>query len=300
MLKAYDGPPRVIVGFDGSDDSLCALAYGADEAKVRGCELVLLYAVDDTVLNSAWGVVFDPDEIRAGAQDLLATGIQEAVALGVPVERVRTHVELGNPAAALAHFSEAASLVVLGRRSIAPGERGFVGSTAVGVAGTAHCPVIVVTAGNAARPERTGLIGVGVSTAAKGGANALEWALQECGRRGGSVVVLSVCRAPVSRFFHAGGPSQEQRDSAVAVTTDRVTEMIEPLAAAYPGVPVAIEVSYGNPLDVLVSRTADLDLLVVEVHANFPTYSVGGVTRGLMTHAQCPVGTIRDRDSHGS
>ena len=132
------------------------------------------------------------------------------------------------------------------------------------------------------------------------GANALEWALQECGRRGGSVVVLSVCRAPVNRFFHAGGPSQEQRDEAVAVTTDRVTQMIEPLAAAYPGVPVAIEVSYGNPLDVLVSRTADLDLLVVEVHANFPTYSVGGVTRGLMTHAQCPIGTIRDRDSHGS
>lgn len=299
MLKAYDGPPRVIVGFDGSDDSLSALTYGAGEALVRNSELVLLHAVDDTVLNSAWGVVFDPDEIRAGARELLATGVQEAVALGVPAERIRTHVELGNPAAALAHFSEAASLVVLGRRSIAPGERGFVGSTAVGVAGTAHCPVIIVTAGNVARTERTGLIGVGVSTAAKG-ANALEWALQECGRRGGSVVVLSVCRAPVNRFFHAGGPSQEQRDEAVAVTTDRVTQMIEPLAAAYPGVPVAIEVSYGNPLDVLVSRTADLDLLVVEVHANFPTYSVGGVTRGLMTHAQCPIGTIRDRDSHGS
>ena len=67
MLKAYDGPPRVIVGFDGSDDSSRALAYGAAEALVRSAELVLLHAVDDTVLNSAWGVVFDPDEIRAAA-----------------------------------------------------------------------------------------------------------------------------------------------------------------------------------------------------------------------------------------
>ncbi|MBK9696944.1 MAG: universal stress protein [Propionibacteriaceae bacterium] len=299
MLKAYDGPPRVIVGFDGSDDSSRALAYGAAEALVRSAELVLLHAVDDTVLNSAWGVVFDPDEIRAAAQELLTAGVQEAMALGLPAERVRTQVELGNPAAALAHFSEAASLIVVGRRSVASGERGFVGSTAVGIAGTARCPVIVVTSGDVQPAQRTGLIGVGVSTAAKG-ENALEWALQECGRRGGAVVVLSVCRAPVSRFFHSGAPSQAQQDEAIAITRARVEQMIAPLSAGHPDVPVSVEVGYGNPLDVLVARTADVDLMIVEVHPSFPTYSVGGITRGLMTHALCPVGTIRDRDSHGS
>jgi nucleotide-binding universal stress UspA family protein len=65
MLRAYEGPPRVIVGFDGSDDATIALRYGVSEALARNASLVLLNAVDDTVLTSAWGVVFDPEQIRS-------------------------------------------------------------------------------------------------------------------------------------------------------------------------------------------------------------------------------------------
>ena len=56
----------------------------------------------------------------------------------------------------------------------------------------------------------------------------------------------------------------------------------------------------GTPLDILAARTPDLDLLVLEVHASFPTYSVGGLIRGLLSHGRCPIGVIRPRDSHGS
>jgi nucleotide-binding universal stress UspA family protein len=299
MLRAYEGPPRVIVGFDGSDDATIALRYGVSEALARNASLVLLNAVDDTVLTSAWGVVFDPEQIRHAATDLLAAGVEEAVAAGMPRERVATSIELGNPAAALAVHSEAASLIVLGRRSVVTGERPFVGSTAVGVAGAAHCPVVVVSSLEPERSARTGVIGVGVNTAAKG-AVALEWALQEADRRGGRVVVISVCKAPQGRFFLGGAPSPEQQAEAVEVTRQRITELVAAAAADHPGVEVGIEVYYGSPLDILVSRSADLDLLVVEAQAGFPTYSIGGVTRGLMTHARCPVGTIRSRDSHGS
>jgi nucleotide-binding universal stress UspA family protein len=172
MLRAYEGPPRVIVGFDGSDDATIALRYGVSEALARNASLVLLNAVDDTVLTSAWGVVFDPEQIRHAATDLLAAGVEEAVAAGMPRERVATSIELGNPAAALAVHSEAASLIVLGRRSVVTGERPFVGSTAVGVAGAAHCPVVVVSSLEPERSARTGVIGVGVNTAAKGAVGA--------------------------------------------------------------------------------------------------------------------------------
>lgn len=299
MLKAYQGPARVLVGFDGSDDATRALAYAISEAKARDAELVLVNAVDDTVLNSAWGVVFDPEEIKEAAAELLAGGVREAVAAGLPAERVRTEVALGNPAAALTRFSEQASLIVVGRRAISDGERIFVGSTAVGVAGAAHCPVIMVSETGHPHESRTGVVGVGVDTAARG-TIALEWALQECGRHGGSVLVVSICRAPQGRFFRSGHPTQEQQDAAVAVTRERITEMVRPLSEQYPEVRVDVEVHYGNPLDILVAKTDDLDLLVLEVHAAFPTYSVGGVIRGLMTHGRCPIGTIRAKDSHGS
>ena len=299
MLKPYDGPARILVGFDGSDDANRALKHGIAEAHARNAELVLVHAVDDTVLNSAWGVVFDPEEIKLGAASMLATGVSDAVAAGIPRGRVRTEIILGNPAAALTRLSAEASLVLVGRRSNVPGERQYVGSTSVGVVGAAHCPVIVVSDDDIVREQRTGLIGVAVDTSARG-AVALDWALNECQGHGGKVVVISVCRAPQGRWFSGGQPTADQQDAAIEVTRSRMTEMISEITEDFPDVDVTLEVPYGSPLDLLTARTEALDMLVVEVHAAFPTYSVGGMIRGLLSHGRCPIGVIRPKDAHGS
>lgn len=299
MLKPYDGPPRVLVGFDGSDDAHRALTYAIAEARRRKAELVLVNAVDDTVLNSAWGVVFDPEDIKLAAAEMLAKAVQEAISSGLERGRVRTEVVLGNPAAALTRLSDQASLVVLGRRSSSPEERLFVGSTSVGVVGAAHCPVIVVSDNDIAHEQRLGLIGVAVDTSARG-AVALEWALQECQAHGGKVVVISVCRAPQARWFTSGQPTEAQQQAAIDVTRARMSDMISEITEDYPAVEVSLEVFYGSPLDILVARTEELDLLVLEVHASFPTFSVGGLIRGILTHGRCPIGVVRPKDSHGS
>lgn len=299
MLKPYQGLPRVLVGFDGSDDAYRALQLGIAEAQARDAELVVVHAVDDTVLNSAWGVVFDPEEIKLNAAEMVARGVEDAVAAGLPRERVRTEIVLGNPAAALTKMSHQASLVVVGRRATEPSERVFVGSTSVGVVGAAHCPVIVVSANEELHETRTGVIGVAVDTSARG-AVALEWALQECAEFGGRVVVISIFRAPQGRWFSNNQPTEQQQQAAIDVTRSRMEEMVSEVTEDYPDVEVSLEVSYGNPLDVLVARTDELDLLMLEVHASFPTYSVGGLIRGVLTHGRCPVGVIRPKDSHGS
>ncbi len=299
MLQPYDGPARVLVGFDGSDDAFRALELGIAEAQAREAELVVVHAVDDTVLNSAWGVVFDPEEIKLNAAEMLARGVEDAVAAGLPRSRVRTEVVLGNPAAALTRMSHQASLVVVGRRATEPGERLFVGSTSVGVVGAAHCPVIVVSAIDTPHEARTGVIGVAVDTSARG-AVALEWALQESIQFGGKVVVISVFRSPQGRWFTGGEPTDEQKEAAIAVTRERMAEMISEITEDYPEAEVELEVDYGNPVDVLVARSDELDLLMLEVHASFPNYSVSGLVRGVLTHGRCTVGVIRHRDSHGS
>ncbi len=298
MLKPYQGTPRVLVGFDGSDDAYRALELGIAEAKAREAELVVVHAVDDTVLNSAWGVVFDPEEIKLNAVEMLARGVEDAVQAGLPRDRVRTEVVLGNPAAALTRMSHQASLIVLGKRAAAPEERMFIGSTTVGVVGAAHCPVIVVAAADAIRHARTGVIGVAVDTSARG-AVALEWALQECAQFGGRVVVLSIVREPSGRWFSGGQLTEEKKAAAVEVTRARMAEMVSEITEDYPEVDVTLEISYGSPVDVLMARTDELDLLMLEVHASFPTYSVGGLIRGVLTHGRCPIGVIRPKDSHG-
>ena len=287
-------PVQVLAGFDGSDDAYVALQYAIAEAKHRDADLLLVHAIDDIVLNSAWGVVFDPEEIKLNAAEMLARAVDDAVTAGLERGRVHTEVVLGNPAAGLTRLSQHAALVVVGRRSSEPGDKPFVGSTTLGVVGAAHAPVIAVSTSDAPHELRTGVIGVGVDTSARG-ADALRWALSEARDHGGRVVVMSICRVPSGRWLLGGQLTVEQQDAAIEVTRQRVSELIDQVGAEFSDVPVELEVSCGSPVDVLTTRSADLDLLVLEVHASFPTYSVGGLIRGLLANGQCPIATITPR-----
>ena len=291
MSKAYEGPARVLVGYDGSDDAQAALAYGASEAKARDAELVLAYSVDDVVLNSAWSVVFDPDEVKREAADMLDATAAELVSQGFPRGRVRAEVVLGTPAKALSRLSEWASIVVVGRTSNS-GEQAVVGSTAVGVAATSRCAVIVVGA-NMTLPQACHRIGVGVSPSARAAANALPWAVEETIRTGSSLAVISVCRTAAGRFFRSSSPSAEQQDQVVAAAREHVSELLTAAREGRGDLNVEIDVICGSPVDTLVKRSRELDLLVVDLLASFPTYAISGVARGVMTHAHCPVALLR-------
>ena len=298
-MTGYEGPARVLVGYDGSRDADAAVAFGVAEARRRGAELALVYAVDDIVFNSAWGVVFDPEEIKRGAERMLDAVAAEIVAQGVPKESIRAEVLLGAPAATLARLSEWASLVVLGRCSDS-NAKAFVGSTAVGVAGVARCPVIVVCADNTPPATPYGRLGVAISSAARGDRASLPWVLGEARRLGAGLSVLSVCKAPQGRWF--GGPvlTDEQQADAVAVVRERVNAMVGAAREGFDDVDVDVDVSYGSPVDILVARSESLDLLVVEVQPSFPVFAVGGVARGVMTHARCPVALLRMKDARGA
>ena len=95
---------RILIGFDGSDDSMAALEFAATEAAVRSGVLHIVYAVDDTVLNSAWGIVFDVEAVRRGGLELLERAREIAHARGVPLEKIETECLVGQPAAVLSRL----------------------------------------------------------------------------------------------------------------------------------------------------------------------------------------------------
>lgn len=281
---------RILVGYDGSDDGVAALNFGVAEAVARGGVLHLVYAVDDTVLNSAWGIVFDVDAVRKAGLDLLEQAREQAHGRGVPLDRIETECLVGQPAAVLSKLSEQSSLVVVGRRA----ERGtsamFVGSTAVGLAGTAGCPTIMASALNQdAQPKR--VIGVGLDPGGRGVVG-LEWAMKRAKRLGDRVRVVSVVKHPTSRIWGAG-PTEEQRERAMADVRQRLQAGLDAAAVKIPEVPVELDVRYGAPADELVALSQEVDLLIAGVHPSFPTYSVGGTVRGLMAHSTCTLGLIR-------
>lgn len=287
MPKPYVGPPPILVGYDASDDAVEALEYAARVAAATKTMLQLVFVADNTVVNSAWGVVTDGREVQATARKLLVDAAAVANALGVAKKRIRIKVAVGTPVAVLTQLSQHCSMVVVGRRT--HGENRMIsGSTAVGLAASVRCPLVVV----ADVPKHEGPIGVAIEAGGPGAA-ALDWVLTNPLYVGQSIQVISICKAPQSRIFRSA-VTQEQIDSAVAHTTaEQARQVQQVLSRHLDAPPVTTEVRYGSPVDELASFSERLSLLVLETDVRFPTYSIGSVARGLMTYAGCPVVLVK-------
>jgi len=150
------GRRRVIVGVDGSDASLAALAFAAEEAALRGVALHVLTVHDaDPPRRAPYarpGV--DPDEPPATAN---SATVDKAVAKFVDdTVDLHEHV-MGRPPAVLLNASEGAVLLVVGRAS----DETMLGPTARACVTGAACPVAVVTPERARRrvPVAAGALG---------------------------------------------------------------------------------------------------------------------------------------------
>lgn len=286
--------PRVLVGYDGSDDGRAAIEFAVGEALLRDADLHLVYAVDDTMLSSSWGIMVKLDEVRSIGDELVVEGRDVAVGFGFDPDRIQTEVLVGQPASVLGEASQGAALLVVGRRSTSGAEGMFTGSTAVGVVGIVDCPVVVVSAVNPSPTVRHGEIGVGVDPS---GANALaiEWAMARAQRLAARVrLVAGIEDGGIARLF-GRRMTPEQREAALVDAHDKVAALAAPAMDKYDDVDVLISVHDGEPVPVLLKVSKEVDLLIIGTGQKILGFGVGGVVRGLMAHAHCPLGIVRHR-----
>ncbi len=277
--------PLIVVGVDGSDDGLRAVRFGANTAVQFGGELMLVHAVDDAMLAGAWGVVYDPEVLQNAGVTANAQARALALELGLPAERVRTEVVLGSPGGVLGRLSEVADLIVLGRRSVSGLERMFVGSTSVSVVSNSSCPVLVISA--AAHPIDVGgkkLIGVGMNTS-PGSHTTLEVAFKQARRFHSSLEIVHALQPPIGLFAKRLTP--DDLAEQLRYVRGGIDALATSIAERYPEVAYEVIVVADSPINELVGRSATYDALVLGVsNAGF---GLGGLVRGLMAHAECPL-----------
>ena len=245
--------PLVVVGVDGSVDGLRAVRFGAGTVLRYGGELLLVNAVDDTLMAGAWGVVYDPEVLQSAGATANEQAKDVALGMGVTEDRIRTEVVMGSPGGVMSRLSEVADLVVVGRRAASGLERMFVGSTSVAVVANASCPVVVISA--AAHPDpvgQKGVVGVGLQTD-PGSEALLEAGFVQAERLGARLEIIHAIQPPVGLFARKLSPTQ--LDEQVRFTKGAIEAM-------YPLNPD------GTP------NTG---------------FSLGGLMRGLMAHAECPL-----------
>lgn len=139
---------RIVVGIDGSDESVAALRWAIAEASLRKTGILALHCwVYPTSVGFPTMMLTDVGMIQKSSEALLADVIAQAsagspaTAPTVPIESVVTE---GSAAQALVDASEGAEMVVVGAR----GHGGFmgllIGSVASQVVHHAKCPVVVI------------------------------------------------------------------------------------------------------------------------------------------------------------
>jgi len=285
--------PRVLVGIDGSEDGLRATRLGAGRALRRGSDLWLVHALDDGVVAGGWGVIYDPSVLEQAGRAAMNQAIEAAVQRGLERDRIQTDVLVGHPAVILEELSQQAETVILGRRAASGLERMFVGSTSTSLAATAACPVIVISSAANPGPTTTHQR-IAVALGAGRSDKALRWGCQEAQSRQATLEVLHVApnqsSSPLAQASRAGESDKSWRERVDHELDARVA----PLRAEYPGVTIETQCLIGPPGDLLIGRTAELDLLVLSVRPRAITgIALGGAVRGVLAHAMSPVVLIR-------
>ncbi len=138
----------VVVGVDGSDQSVRAAQVAAGMARVHGARLLVATVVRPP--EGWWGLVGSPPPADAlgDALSKAQAEVLDAVVGQIDLEGLDhdTIEEIGDPAAALANVCtrQDAGILVVGRRGAGLVERLVVGSVADRAVRLAPCPVLVV------------------------------------------------------------------------------------------------------------------------------------------------------------
>lgn len=281
----------IVVGVDGSKQSLLAVDWAADEAVRRNAPLRILYVI------TPW--LFDvPVDPRAGAmrawllhggEDIVGYAVdragERAPGLDVMGEQVG-----GQAAELLVDRAENALMLVVGCRGRGGVGGPILGSVAVQVASHARCPAVVVRDGPSGDYGEVAL-GVDGSPAST---EAVGFAFAEASVRRARLHAVLAWPHPIST-----GPGDMQPlvydPELVTEGEERVlSECLSGWRAKFPDVEIVPEVVHGRAAPALVRASEQADLLVVgsRGRGGFAGLLLGSVGHAMLHRSRCPVAVV--------
>jgi nucleotide-binding universal stress UspA family protein len=137
---------RVVVGVDGSAESVSALMWACREASLRDADVVAVLAVEASCHRAASYAAPRPAETQASwgsARDVLRRAVSRA-ANRFPGVNVRAEVAEGLAARVLLDSADGADMLVLGRTFHGPEHHRGAGPVIRACLRAAACPVVVI------------------------------------------------------------------------------------------------------------------------------------------------------------
>ncbi|WAZ19495.1 universal stress protein [Streptomyces cinnabarinus] len=284
----------VVVGLDGSPESVTAAWWAAREAVNRRLPVLLLHSWTTQPLDVP--IAQEAHHKRLYGQEVLQ---QTSAALLHRYADLDLTTELVSaPAArALLDRAENAELLVLGSRGHGSVASFLLGSISLHVLGLAPCPAVAVRADDPAveagweqpaAAEKDEIV-VGVGRPEDRAADALlEFAFTTAAAHG--CRVRAVTALPLSTTLLAQPGADEVEEMAGA----RLAETLAPWREKFPDVPVVQHIAMGPATQVLLTASAHARLTVVgrKHQTSHLTWKLGPVAHAALHHVPCPVAVV--------
>jgi nucleotide-binding universal stress UspA family protein len=280
----------VVVGVDGSEESLLAAEWAAMEARRHGLPLRIVSAPAMIPRMRAYQAFSQTaaDALRGASARALGTAVRRAKEVAQGLE-ITTDLLSGPPALAVAGSGSDAALLVVGARGAGGFAAMILGSVSRYAAARATCPVIVVRQASMAVHHE---IAVGIRDLQDTN-DALTFAFEEASARHADLVAVHAwywpsfaLRARVDQDA-MDAPFQPEQISAEAA--QGLWALLDEWREKYPGVRVRHDVIRGHPARVLANYSARADLVVIGRHDD---PGIGSIQHALLGHAQGPVAVI--------
>jgi nucleotide-binding universal stress UspA family protein len=280
----------VVVGVDGSEESLLAAEWAAMEAKRHGLPLRIVSA--PAMLPPMRARQASPamaaDTLRGVSERVLEGAAARAEKVALALE-ITTGLLSGPPALAIAGSGSGAAMLVVGARGAGGFAAMLLGSVSRFAAARATCPVIVVRQASMAVHQE---VAVGTRDP-QGSSAALTFAFEEAAVRHANLVVVHAwswfppaLRAPVNQ--HAlDAPVHPEQISAEAARN--LSAALDGWREKYPDVRVRHDVVRGHPARMLASYSYRADLVVIGRHGD---PGIGSIQHALLDHARGPVAIV--------
>lgn len=273
----------VVVGVDGSDAALDAVAWAAREAAARHADLLLVQAFDVAGLYADAAVAPLLDDVEESIREesrATLDAARHAAAQAAPEVAVDVAEDRRAPSTALVERSATAKLLVLG--SAGRGAMGTaLGSVTLAVASHAGCPVVVVRGTSSDGPVLVGIDGGPLSDVA------LEHAFAAAAEHGTGLVALHAWHDGRSPALRATGAFDRLREAEERALAERLAGWSE----RYPDVAVERVIERAEPGRVLAQRSGAARLVVVATRGRggFTGLLLGSTGLALVQRADCPV-----------
>ncbi|MFH9607412.1 universal stress protein [Streptomyces sp. NPDC017448] len=278
----------VIVGVDGTPDSLHAAGWAADEARRRGAPLLLLHGHEPTLLG-------DADRERQSAEHVLHDALTHVREQHPDVE-ARAEMVARPEAELLTERGREAEMIVLGSRRPGPVAGFLLGSVGLRVVSRTLCPVVMIRGGEAVHRPPTGAVVAGVPPEEDEATAVLDFAFRTAAANGVPLRAARAWALPALFPNRTGVLGLSDRPGELGTEhRQKLVRLLKPWRRRYPDIAVTEHVERGFAADMLVNLAAGAHLLVVGRSSTPGSRYVGHVVHATLHFANAPVAVVPTR-----